>query len=249
MNRAYLRGLNRRRVENLLSRAKREPSVGGRIDVLAQQFFGCPYISNSLIGSSDIDELFVASLDGFDCVTYIETVLALARAHTLDDFVAQLRRIRYDGGIVKWDRRNHYMIDWIRNNVRDGTVARVSSPDAPTRDKDRILNMVAGLPARRARIKCVPKSALGRLKPYLRDGDLLFFASTRKNLDVFHAGIVAHDGDRIAIRHASRSMGGVVQQDLDEFLAQNRMAGVIVTRPREPARKTSALRMREAAAG
>ncbi len=249
MNRAYPRGINRRRVEQLLSRARRGLSIGVRIGILSQQFLGRPYKSNPLIGSSDSDEVFIASLDGFDCVTYIETVLALARAYTLADFAAQLRGMRYDRGIVKWDRRNHYMTDWIRNNLRDERIARLSLPNVPTRKKDRILNMVAGLPARRARIRCVPKSALPRLKPHLRDGDLLFFASTRKNLDVFHAGIVIDEGGRIAIRHASRSKGGVVQQDLDEFLAENRMAGVIVARPLDATSRARASLRYEAAVG
>jgi hypothetical protein len=62
-------------------------------------------------------------------------------------------------------------------------------------------------------------------------GDLIFFASTRKQHDVFHCGIIVRDGDRVLMRHASRSRGGVVEQDLEEFLKANRMAGVIVVRP------------------
>ncbi len=34
------------------------------------------------------------------------------------------------------------------------------------------------------------------------------------------------------MRHASRSRGFVVEQELSEFLKANRMAGVIVARPR-----------------
>jgi len=249
MNRAQPRGLNRRRVEHLLSRAKPGLSIGARIDILSQHFLGRPYKSNPLIGSAELDEVFVASLDGFDCVTYIETILALARARTGADFVTELRKLRYDGGLASWERRNHYMTDWIRNNERAGSIARVSPAGLLMREKDRILNMVAGLRLRSARIKCVPKPAISQLKPHLRDGDLLFFASTRKNLDVFHAGIVVREGDRIVLRHASRGKGIVVQQDLEEFLAQNRMAGVIAVRPVDAGRRTSTSRLRVAAAG
>src|SRR5713101_1224879 len=59
-----------------------------------------------------------------------------------------------------------------------------------------------------------------------------FFVSTRKHLDVFHAGIIVCDGNRVLMRHASRSRGFVVEQELSEFLKANRMAGVIVARPR-----------------
>ena len=67
----------------------------------------------------------------------------------------------------------------------------------------------------------------------LHNGDLIFFASTRKHLDIFHCGIIVLDGDRVLVRHASRSRGGVVEQDLNEFLKANRMAGVILARPKE----------------
>jgi cell wall-associated NlpC family hydrolase len=70
-----------------------------------------------------------------------------------------------------------------------------------------------------------------RLAAHLQSGDLIFFASTRRNLDVFHAGIIVRDGKSVLMRHASRSRGSVVEQELGEFLRANRMAGVIVVRP------------------
>jgi hypothetical protein len=73
----------------------------------------------------------------------------------------------------------------------------------------------------------------------LRSGDLIFFASTRKNLDMFHAGIIVRDGEKILMRHASRSQGGVVEQELSEFLKANRMAGVIVVRPQPVTRRVA----------
>ena len=63
-------------------------------------------------------------------------------------------------------------------------------------------------------VKCVPKAAVRRLEPHLQTGDLIFFVSTRKNLDVFHAGIIVRDGENILMRHASRSQDGVVEQEL-----------------------------------
>jgi hypothetical protein len=49
---------------------------------------------------------------------------------------------------------------------------------------------------------------------------------------VFHAGIIVRDGKGVLMRHASRSQGFVVEQKLSEFLKANRMAGIIVMRPR-----------------
>jgi cell wall-associated NlpC family hydrolase len=228
---AQPQGLSRR-LEQLLSETKHDHHSGSRIDALSRRFIGSSYKPNPLMGSADMPEAFTASLDGFDCVTYIETVLALARASNVDDFTEWLRKIRYEGGRVQWRRRNHYMTLWIRNNVREGIIRRVSMPAVPTVTRERVLNVVPGLAAQRTRVKCVPKAALPRLEPHLQSGDLMFFASTRRNLDVFHAGIIVRDGKRILMRHASRTAGLVVEQELSEFLKDNRMAGVMIARPK-----------------
>src|SRR5689334_11623813 len=125
MVRSQPRGLERRKVAQLLSFAESNSSISGRIDALSRQFLGTPYRSNPLIGSATEPEVFIASLDGFDCVTYVESVLALARASTVESFAESLRKIRYDSGLIRWSRRNHYTTAWIRNNVRQGIITPV----------------------------------------------------------------------------------------------------------------------------
>jgi cell wall-associated NlpC family hydrolase len=225
------RGLNRRRVEQLLSKTKHLASIGDKIDALSRHFVGHPYTQFPLIGSAETAEVFVTSLEGFDCVTFIETILALARASNVDDFAAELRKIRYEKGRVEWRRRNHYMTGWIRNNARDGIVKPLSTRAIPTVIRGRTLNVVPGLRARRTSVRSVPKRAMPRLESHLQTGDLIFFASTRRHLDVFHCGIVARGGNGLLLRHAALSRGGVVEQPLREFLKANSMAGTIVARP------------------
>jgi hypothetical protein len=240
MNDAHPRGLSRRRVHQLLAKAKDERSIARCIEALSRHFLGSPYQSNPLIGSAATPEVFTVSLDRFDCVTYLETVLAFARASNVDDFVEELRKIRYEHGRIEWKRRNHYMSRWIRNNVREGIIRPVSIRAIPSIIKERVLDVVPGLAARPARLKFVPKAAVSRLEPHLQSGDLIFFGSTRKHLDTFHAGIIAREDTSTRIRHASRSQGGVVEQKLSEFLKANRMAGVIVVRPQAAIGRTSA---------
>jgi Protein of unknown function (DUF1460) len=225
------RGLDRRCVEKLISKMKNDHAVGSRIERLSRHFIGHPYANNPLIGAADADEVFTASFDGFDCVTYIETILALALASKVDDFGVWLRKIRYERGSIQWERRNHYISQWISNNVRNGLIEQISMSEVPIVSRERVLDVVPGLAARRAVFDCVPKPMVRRLEPHLQTGDLIFFVSTRKNLDVFHAGIIVHDNENILMRHSSRSLGGVVEQQLSEFLKTNRMAGVLVMRP------------------
>ena len=232
MQHAQPRRLSRRRVEELLSKTKPNRSAGDRIEFLSRSFLGKPYKISPLIGASDTPEVFTVSLDEFDCVTYIETVLALSLASSMDEFLEWLRRIRYESGRVKWERRNHYMTDWIRSNIRAGALRRLSFPRLPAVMKEKKLDDVPGLPPVRSRFSCVPRTAMKKLLREMQTGDLIFFASTRKRLDVFHCGIIIVDGVRVLVRHASRSRGGVVEQELNEFLKANRMAGVIIARPK-----------------
>src|SRR5215510_14459187 len=114
MKQAQPLGFRPRRVDRLLSKTKSCHSAASKINVLSRYFLGHPYTVNPLIGSPERPETFVASIDGFDCVTYVETILALSRASQSGEFPDWLRKIRYDGGRVKWSSRNHYMTDWIR---------------------------------------------------------------------------------------------------------------------------------------
>jgi hypothetical protein len=233
-------GFDHRRVERLLSKTKNCRTAASRIDVLSQSLLGQSYRSDSLVGSAHTAEVFKAWFDGFDCVTYIETILALSRASGVDTFARWLRTIRYKRGRVQWQRRNHYIALWIRNNLSNKIVQVVALPAIPILIRERVLNVIPGLAPQRVRLECTPKRSVPRLARYLQTGDLMFFVSTRKNLDVFHAGIIVRDGKRVLMRHASRSQGAVVEQELTCFLKTNRMTGVIVTRPQEPATRLSA---------
>jgi len=233
MKHAQPRHLSRRCVQGLLSKTKSYRSAGSRIEVLSRHFLGQPYEINPLIGSAEVPEVFTVSLDKFDCVTYIETILALALSSSVSEFSQWLRKIRYQGGRVDWKKRNHYMTGWIRSNLRSGALRSLNLPDVPVVFRDRILDVLPGLPAVRTRVESIPKPSIARLTRHVKTGDLIFFASTRRHMDVFHCGILVREGDRLLVRHASRSRGGVVEQPLDEFLKANRMAGVIVARPKD----------------
>jgi hypothetical protein len=217
-------------VRQLLSQAKPHRTVPARIEALSASLVGCPYEAHGLVGSAETPEVFTASLEGFDCVTYVETVLALARASDPAGFADELRRVRYDGGRVEWARRNHYMTDWVRRNARAGIVRPVAAGALATR-KEKLLNALAGLPARKARFACVPKAKLGAFSPRLKNGDVVLFASTKAGLDVFHCGLLVRKDESWKLRHASRSAGRVVEDDLASFLRANRTAGLIVARP------------------
>jgi hypothetical protein len=231
MKRSFPRGVDGRSVKQLLKVAG-SPSRATRIDAISTNLLGLPYQTDPLTGSAKSPEIFTAAVNSFDCVTYVETVLALSAASDVETFLSTLRRIRYASGKIDWLTRNHYMTGWIRNNLQAGLIRRVAGLRG-TVEKDKLLNVVPGLPSRRSKFACLAKTEFLRQREKVRTGDVVFFASTKKNLDVFHCGIAVNNGKGLLLRHASRSQGQVVEQNFEEFLHRNRMAGVIVVRPAE----------------
>lgn len=224
--------LDRQRIGALVRSVRPRRDVGSRIEWISRQWLGHPYRECPLGGSPDEVETLTASTAGFDCVTYVESVLALASADSVEEFVDNLRLIRYRDGVVGWATRNHYMTGWIRENERAGFVRNRTRGRGVVR-RERCLNGVEGLPESRVRVASLPKAEFLSRPEDVRTGDLAFFASTRRNLDVFHCGILVRARGTIRLRHAARSRGRVVEEPLEDFLGRNRMVGVILVRPEE----------------
>src|SRR5262249_26215905 len=143
----------------------------------------------------DVQESLAIRFDGFDCVTYVETVLALAAAHNEEEFREALREMRYAKGHISWHRRNHYMSDWIKNNQRRGIVKNITK-DSRAVTKTRRLSIIKELPPKTVIFQAIPKRQQRRIRQLAKTGDIALFASTRRNLDVFHMGfIINHKGD------------------------------------------------------
>ena len=224
--------LDQKQVRQLLKDARALPSIGQRMKLISASLLGRPYLAHSLIGSAKEPEVFVATLDGFDCVTFVETVLALARAESVEEFLASLRKIRYERSEVTWEKRLHYATDWLQHNILGGLLTDMTSGE-DTLVRTKPVSFIAGLPSHTVSFHYYPKRKLPQVSRWLADGDLIFFASTRQGLDVFHTGIVFRQGDRVILRHATRSQGRVVEQDLAEFVRLNQMPGFIIARPTE----------------
>jgi len=225
-------GLNLRETARLLAFVKAEVELPDRIDRISARFVGSPYFENPLGGGPEEKESLTCSLKGFDCVTYIETVLALALAKSMEVFPSLLREIRYAKGKVEWPSRNHYMVDWIRNNQTRGFVINITAGTGAI-EKTRLLNVVEGLPDKTVTFFCYPKRRLKSIADKILTGDIVLFASVKKHLDVFHTGFLIRRESEILLRHATRRRGAVIEQRLEEFLAEHRMSGLILVRPKE----------------
>jgi hypothetical protein len=217
-------------VRRLIAETRNLPSIGQRIKLISARFVGYPYLRNPLIGSPTKPEVFVSRLDGFDCVTYIETVLALAGARSVEDFLIRLRGIRYVNGTINWWRRLHFMTDWSRHQVQCGILVDLTTGE-DTVVQTKMLTTIAGLRPKISSYRYFPKHRLNLISPTFKDGDVIYFVSGRKGLDILHAGIIIWNNNRLLMRHATRRRHAVVEQSLDNFVYTNLMNGFIINRP------------------
>ncbi len=218
-------------LRELISMAASVESIGERIALISARFLGRPYLRHPLHGSPNTPETLVTRLDGFDCVTFVETVLALAHARTPADFERELALVRYRDGHVDWADRLHYATAWAAAQVARGRLEDLTTGPA-TLLRQKTLDYVPGLPPREVTYRYFPKRAFPLVAPTLRRGDIIFFVSGSPGLDANHVGLVIEHADGLWLRNASRQQRAVVDQPLDRYFARHPMAGFFVTRPR-----------------
>jgi hypothetical protein len=220
-------------------------------------FLGTPYREGTL--ESESPETLVVNLREFDCMTFVETVVALACLirsgdKSFERFRSLLQKIRYRAGRLQgYASRLHYFSDWVHDNQRKGVVRDVTAdiggspfrkaidfmtthPDVypPLKDPVNLSRMKAVEKTISLRsVFFIPKKALKRLEDRIHDGDLIAITTNAEGLDVQHVGFAARLKHRIHLLHASGKEGKVVlsKKTLYRHLMQSRMrSGVMVVR-------------------
>jgi len=215
----------------LMSMAGMMPGLSDRLGLISGALLGRPYISFPLVGAPDEPERLVSRLDRFDCVTFVESVLAVGLASAPDRFEALLRALRYHHGEVSWAARNHYMSQWIERNTAAGRLVPVLPERWIETGEERPLTRLDGHPPVPWRVHMLPRERCAELDGTAHTGDVVAFVSTMPDLDTFHVGLLVH-GTPVGLRHASRSGAQVTSEPLQEFIQRNELPGVLVARPR-----------------
>lgn len=110
-------------VESLLREARILPGEANRILFFARELTGRPYKAGTL--EREPEEVLTVNLRELDCMTFVETVLALAVADkagrcSFHDYVEAVRSIRYRNGMIDgYCSRLHYFTDWVNHNSAD----------------------------------------------------------------------------------------------------------------------------------
>lgn len=109
--------------------SKPNTSMADRIDWFSAQLKGQPYVLGALGegASARYDQYPKYRMEGFDCDTYVNTVLALALANSLPSFEQCMQYTRYHQGKISYLQRNHFTsIDWNQNNQKRGMLQDIT---------------------------------------------------------------------------------------------------------------------------
>ncbi|HBB31788.1 MAG TPA: DUF1460 domain-containing protein [Cyanobacteria bacterium UBA9273] len=228
---------------------------------IASSFLGTPYQAN-LLDRSD-PETLVVTLKAFDCVLFIETVLAIARGiavqdYSYDTFSDRLREQRYENGQINgYCSRLHYFSAWINENQERGTVANITGdlggislvkplnfmtqhrqnyPQLATNEANYqcMVNIEAHL--KDLTINYIPTNQIHHTYPQLQPGDIIGVATNIPGLDVTHTGLAYRQPDgTIGLIHASPAGSVRIARDLQQHVKKvDRAIGIIVARPLPP---------------
>lgn len=226
------------RIGTLIDAAKHLPNVAQRIEFISHALLGSKYSEYTLIGGPRKPEKFVVRDDGFDCVTFCETVLAAAIARAPDEFEDVLRAIRYHNGVVAWRERNHYFFEWGQHNIDNKICRPITMAGAVELQKTVYWHRALG--RRRFTMAVIPRATFMANKAQLATGDIVGFVTARPNLDYFHVGFVVFGKNgEFMLRHAAQSKRRVLDERMDRFMSANRARYVTLLRAQEPSAKAT----------
>lgn len=229
--------------ETLRTGKLRKAALGRRAVRVGELAAGTPYEPGTLeaylkAGGSPLTEPLIISLSHFDCVTLVESCLAVSRtasarqAPTWADFGAEVERMRYrNGQRVGYTSRLHYFSEWIRDGAARGLVRDLGESLGGTNDERPLRFMsehrasypalvddavFAEIGAMEQRLDgqprwVVPPARLPEVADQIESGDVLAFATSLAGLDVTHSAMAYRDaGGILRVLHAPLS-GGVVE--------------------------------------
>lgn len=226
-----------------------KPWQSSPLDTLLEKtalfFLNAPYVAHTL--EIQDEEGLVVNLREFDCTTFVETVIALARtAHSgipeFDTFLNELQLIRYRGGIVnEYASRLHYTSDWLYDNEKKGILKNLSAGLGGTLEKKTInfmgthrdayrqlkdddalwveIQKIEGDINKRGGFYYIPKGDIAAVASKIPHMSVVAFTTSVNGLDVTHMGFAFHTGNRLAFIHASSAKNKVVidQKSLSEY--------------------------------
>jgi hypothetical protein len=230
--------------------------LGPRAIKVGELAIGTPYEPHTLEayikagGDPRSVEPLTVSLTRFDCVTLVESCLAVARAAddvrmpSWDRFSREVERMRYRGGRRRgYASRLHYFSEWIDDGEKRGLVKNLGQELGGMNDTRPLRFMTehrASYPALAddtvfaaigemeksldgAPRWVIPTERIASVQDRIQTGDVLAFATSIPGIDVTHAAFAYRGNDGVLrVLHAPLSGGAVeiTRTTLPEYVAR-----------------------------
>lgn len=255
--------------ESVIEYAKKEKlsegSMSEIIHAIAGYFLGTPY-QEGLLDQFQKETLYV-SLKGFDCVLFVETVLAISQGVAVQDYSYQnllknIESLRYvNGNLQGYCSRLHYFSDWIEDNQNRQNVENITAKLGGI-SLNKTLNFMSNhrvsypqlvdnnnyqcIVQREQKLASlpfnfIPTNQINSIYSQLKPGDIIAVATNLEGLDFTHTGFVYQNGDNtIGFIHASPIGKVTIARDLSQYIARVQNAiGIVVIRPLDPRLKNN----------
>ncbi len=222
----------------LLKEASGISSPGEQITFLSRHFLNTGYKESTLIGDANSLEVFVINLEAVDCFTFLDYIEAMRLSNSFIEFRENLKKVRYQSGLIAYENRNHFFTDWREFNC--GMVEDVTEKISSGKSQKVVKRLnkksdgtcfLTGVPVKEREVVYIPSDAVDdAVIENLSTGDYIGIYSEIEGLDVSHAGIVIKERDTVKLRHASslQKHRQVVDEDLSEYLKAK--PGIVVLR-------------------
>ncbi len=250
----------RRIMQDAIAQQMHQRPMSEIMQAIADQFLGTAYKAGLLDQSKE--ETLVITLKQFDCVLFLETVLAIARGVAVQDytyptFVNHIRDQRYwNGEMDGYCSRLHYFSEWIFDNEKRGTVKNIGSElggvplnkklnfmsthrqSYPRLSDDATYQCIRQMEAKLdgVTVNYIPTNQIRRVYSQLQSGDIIAVATNIPGLDVTHTGLVYRTPEgNIGFIHASPIGKVTIAHDLHRYVSRVENAiGILVARPIDP---------------
>lgn len=182
-----------------------------------------------------------------DCVTFIEQNIALAASPDLLSATDFLQKIRYKGGKVDFETRNHFFeADWLRNNTwcKDISTTLGVETVSLTRTIDRkdffkrvgAEGLGTGMAPEQVTIQYIPSAMASKVESKIPVSCIIAFVGKVDWLFSLHCGLWLKDEQGGKLCHASSKSGKAVSMDLSEYVDSqaSRYLGFIVYKVNAP---------------
>jgi hypothetical protein len=235
-----------------------EKPINEVVVAIAKSFIGTEYAANTIDASGK--EQLIVNLQTFDCVTFYENSLVLARCikkntMNFEAFKKELQFVRYRGGVIDgYASRLHYTSDYFFDNENKSVLKDVTKElggvpwkkninfmsthqnvylqlKISPENVDKIRKIEDQINARPKYF--IPKAYVKRIAPQIKDGDIIGITTTIDGLDCSHTGIALRQNGNLHLLHAPipGSKVQITELPLWEYLAKiKKDTGILVAR-------------------